>query len=644
MLFAVPATVLAVQLPQTAIPSANQPAPAASTPYRAVAPPPKPVPEPSPRKRAEAEKLYLDGARKLEASSFASAEKDFARASELDPAHTEYVAAVLLAREHRVTRLLQESIQTRALDPTASSRLLKQAEALSPENPRVQQETASAALRSSQDSAEPTRVRRVKLAGTIHLQPRPGRQSFHTRANSLTLASMVGTAFGVRVVGDTDLHSVDARLDLDAVDFADAMEALRFATGTMFVPLDEHTLLLADDTAANRARLERLTEETIELPGYTVEQINDLANVAKQIFDMKQVSVSQSLGKMTLRAPADVMESLNHVFDDLLDRSADVVFNIKLYAVSKDHVRNLGVVLPQQVNAFSLAAEAQTIVSQNQALIQQLIASGLIPSTASTTTIAEYLVLVAGLGSSSLLSNSFLLLGGGLTTAALSLGGSNAAINLALTQSEARELEDTELRCADHGSATMKNGTRYPIQTSIYTDIASPTAAGGLAGISVNGVSLSGLLSQYLGTNGSLTGSGVVPQVEYEDLGLTVKAEPRIQPSGDVKVHIELTLTSLAGQSLNGIPVLTNRQFTNDMTVRDGETALMVSYANESELRAASGIPGLSELPGFQAPTNVNAEKTTGDLVVLITPHIVRFGHRGQVGPQVPLPTRPDQD
>ena len=74
--------------------------------------------------------------------------------------------------------------------------------------------------------------------------------------------------------------------------------------------------------------------------------------------------------------------------------------------------------------------------------------------------------------------------------------------------------------------------------------------------------------------------------------------------------------------------MLTNRQFTANLDLKDGEAALVTSNLSSQEARAVSGLPGLSEIPGLQSTTNKNVQKTNDELVVLITPHVVRSPHR----------------
>jgi hypothetical protein len=595
------------------------------------------LPPVSARQRANAENAYLSGAKHLRNGEFKAAENDFVHALTLDPGRSEYLGALALAREHRITDLLQQAALQRVTDPAAADKLITQARALDSNNPRVVQHAMPAAA----TAVVPSPIR-TQLAGAIILLHNSTRHSYHERLDTRTLATRLATDFGFRIIPDPELQTKPVRIDVDDVSYDEATRIFALLTKTMLVPLDSNTAILAEDSAANRTRYEHLVEETFFMPGMAADQMKDFVTIAQTIFDLKQVIAEPLHGALLVRGPADVMDAVERVFADLMSGTSDVVVDLKLYEVNKQHVRNLGIALPQSINGFSLASEAQSVIAQNSSLISQLIASGVLPANASTTQIAEYLVLVAGLGSSSLLTNSFLVIGGGLTTGVLS-AGSIPTLNLALNDTDARTLDDVQLRASNHEKVIFKSGVRYPIQTSLFSDIASSTTSP-LGGMTVNGVSLSSLLSSFLGTSNSLGNNAVIPQVEYQDIGLTVETTPRVQRNSEVGMHLDVKISALAGQTLNGIPLLTSRQFSSDLTLRDGETAMMISNVTDQETSAVAGLPGLSEIPGFQSTTNRNGTRMTGDLVLLITPHVVRLGHASGKGPYIPLNPRPDVD
>jgi general secretion pathway protein D len=101
-------------------------------------------------------------------------------------------------------------------------------------------------------------------------------------------------------------------------------------------------------------------------------------------------------------------------------------------------------------------------------------------------------------------------------------------------------------------------------------------------------------------------------------------------------MKLELKVEALAGTALNNIPILASRQYLSGVTVADGETALLFSTLTKSESQAVSGIPGLGELPGFQTATaDTTKETDSSEIVLLITPHIVRRRSSLVAGPRI---------
>jgi len=227
------------------------------------------------------------------------------------------------------------------------------------------------------------------------------------------------------------------------------------------------------------------------------------------------------------------------------------------------------------------------------------------------------------------LSNTVGFFGGGLTQTGVTTN-QFAAFNLSLTASDTRALNDIQIRVADRQSATFRVGERYPITTATYSS--GVTSSSVPSNATINGVSVSSLLNSAAGT------IATIPQIQYEDLGLTLKATPTVQKSGAIKMHIDLKIEALSGGSINNIPILNSQQFASDVTLDDGDTALMVSSLSKNEAASINGYPVLSELPGFQTAT---ADRTTdtssSDLILLITPHITRRRSNLTVGPRIAI-------
>jgi type II secretory pathway component GspD/PulD (secretin) len=410
-------------------------------------------------------------------------------------------------------------------------------------------------------------------------------------------------------------------------------------TKTFAIPVQAHTALIAEDTEDNRKRLKPQIEETLYMPGLQENQMTEMANLARAVFDLTSVTASPATDTIVLRGDPDNLKILNATYDSLLNGSTDVMLDIKMYEVDRTNTRNIGFQLPSSIGIFSIAQEAQQLVTANQSIINQAIASGVIKLTGNPLTdlLTQAAFLIgSGLASAAQFGNLIGIVGGGLTLSGVYIGGP-ATINLLLNSSDIRMLDALQVRAGTNQDATFRAGTRYPIQTSIYTYGVQSSVASSIAGLNINGTSVGTLLQQALGNN-----QVSVPQIQYEDLGLTVKATPVVLRAGTVQLKLDLKLESLGAGTINNIPVLNSRQITSIATIPVGQTALLASEVSSTEMRSVQGLPGLSELPGFQGTTNTNKTVSTGELLITITPHLVREGGLRMASRPLLLPYNPN--
>jgi Flp pilus assembly secretin CpaC len=586
---------------------------------------------PTKRQTQAAEDAYLAGARLLDRNDLTNAEIQFDKAVKLDPLNKDYAMAYSITHQRHVTVLVKESGKARLLGQNVKAEtLLAEARLLDPQNDIVGQTGAPGELpRLFHPKIEPWIREGPAIAGPVTLIPNPGLKSFHLRSDEQDVIRQVLAGYGVRASFDESVQRQNIRFDLDDSPYTPAVPILLDMTHLFAVPLDAKSVLIAKDTPENRQRFERQLQETIYIPGMTNEQMDEFGNVVRNVFDVKQVTVDKSAGTLVLRAPQETLTYVNLTLADLIDGGSEVMIDLKLYAVDKTNQRNIGVQLPQQIGLYNVSAAAQDLVNANQSLVNQAIAQGLIPAGSSNITIALALI-ASGLVQSTLLSNTIGFFGGGLTTTGVTIN-QNPTLNLALTASDTHALNDIQLLVGDRQPATFRIGERYPITTATYST-ASPAQTSALSGISVNGVSAASLLNAAVGS--PIT----IPQIEYEDLGLTLKATPMVQRSGAIKMHLELKIEALTGGAINDIPILNSQQFASDITVDDGDTAVMVSSVTKNESASISGYPGISYLPGFQQATADNTTAVdSSNLILLVTPHVTRRRTNLTAGPRIAI-------
>lgn len=594
----------------------------------------------SPKQARAADDAYLEGARQVQHKDLGAAVRSFEQAVRLNPNNSDYSLALIVSREGYVTELVQRAAQARSVGNNAlANSLLEQARTLDPENHAVLQHFETeravgkkvAAMTRKPDlfyssidpSTFPAQDIASTLQGPVELTPTLGNRDIHLHGDVQSVARNLYSLYGIKVTFDPSVTGgPPINLDMSNVTFAGATKALEMTANIFAVPIQPTSVLVAKDTQENRDALMPLVEETVYLPGRTNDEMQELANVARNIFDIKEVTASATGGFLLLRGNEQVLRQVNAVYDDMLDGNPEVLFDVSLYELDKSIDNNVGATLPSSAGVFSIASEAQSLVSQNQALINQAVAAGLLTlnGTPLQNLITEVGFLVAsGTVTAAQYTNLLGIFGGGLTFAGLYLG-SSTSFNLALNSTDVSILDAAQILAVNKQPSTFRVGSRYPVITGTYNSGVSSSLAGSLSGLNINGTSVSSLLSQYLGSN-----SVSVPQFQFEDLGITLKLTPQILRSDSVSLALDMKVEALAGSSIDSIPILNNRALNSTITIPAGHTAMLATLVSSSELKALTGLPGLSELPGFQG-TDQDRQKSSTELLITITPHIVRSG------------------
>jgi type II secretory pathway component GspD/PulD (secretin) len=168
-----------------------------------------------------------------------------------------------------------------------------------------------------------------------------------------------------------------------------------------------------------------------------------------------------------------------------------------------------------------------------------------------------------------------------------------------LTESNSRTVLRTQLRATNGLPATLHVGDKYPILTS-----------------------------GYYGPASAKTGSPATytppPSFTYQDLGVSLKVLPTVGNNDLITLDIDTVYQLLAGQSINGIPVLANRQMTTRVTVHNDEWAVVGGLVNRAETKSVNGIAGLARIPLLGWFFRVSAkEKDRDHIVIVLRPHIV---------------------
>lgn len=126
-----------------------------------------------------------------------------------------------------------------------------------------------------------------------------------------------------------------------------------------------------------------------------------------------------------------------------------------------------------------------------------------------------------------------------------------------------------------------------------------------------------------------VSSSGTATQwtVEYIDAGVRLKIIPQLGQDGDITTYIQPEVSSISEwrtTSAGDFPVISTRNASATVRVKNGETIVVGGLLSESERENITRVPILGYLPLvgllFQ---NHSAEKEKTEIVFLITPHVI---------------------
>lgn len=184
--------------------------------------------------------------------------------------------------------------------------------------------------------------------------------------------------------------------------------------------------------------------------------------------------------------------------------------------------------------------------------------------------------------------------GGGTTL--FGLGVTTASLFASMTHSNTKSLYEAKVRSLDGLPATVHIGDRFPIITATSS------------------------YSSGTNANAQLT----APQIQFEDLGLSVKITPHMHANGEISLELESDFKVLTGQTNNNIPVIANRKYTGTVRLKEGEWAVAAGLTTGSESYNHSGIAGLSQIPVIGPLFSLNGhDRRSGQTLLVVRPHTI---------------------
>lgn len=434
-----------------------------------------------------------------------------------------------------------------------------------------------APLTPREQAAVEAQQRLAEIEGPIALTP-PSRAgvTLHASNDAKVLFETIGKLAGINVLFDPDFRpapGTKVTLDLNNVTLEQALDSLGVLTHTLWKPLTTNTILVYQDS--RKAQLDPMVVKTFYLTN-TVNptEITELAQVLRNLLEITRLQTVNSQNAIVIRDTPDKIAIAEKIINDIDKAKPEVVIDVAVLAVSRDYSREIGLFpgSPGLSIPVAFAPGGQVASSSTSA-------SGTTTTTTTNIPISRL---------NRLSTNDW----------AITLPG--ATLNLMLSDSRTKLLQNPEVRASDGQVAKLRIGERIPIATGSFQP--------GIGGVGINPL--------------------VNTQFQYTDVGVILEVTPHVHAEREVSIKLVVEISAVNNfVNIGGIsqPVIGQRRVEEEIRLREGEMNVLGGIIENQLQNTLSGIPGLSQVPGLKYLFS-DTKKTLSDSEVLIvlTPHIVR--------------------
>ncbi|MCT2581402.1 MULTISPECIES: type II and III secretion system protein family protein [unclassified Mesorhizobium] len=162
-------------------------------------------------------------------------------------------------------------------------------------------------------------------------------------------------------------------------------------------------------------------------------------------------------------------------------------------------------------------------------------------------------------------------------------------------------------------------------------------------------------LTTVSGETASFNAGGEVPirsvnsqgeiEIQFKQFGVNLNFTPVVLDDGKIHMKLAPEVSDLTGFTPAGDPIFTNRKLATVVNLRDGQSFAVGGLLSSKNTRLQDQVPWLGQVPIIGALfKNSSTQKEETELVVIVTPHLVRPVKPGE---QLATPfdkTRPAND
>ena len=392
--------------------------------------------------------------------------------------------------------------------------------------------------------------------------------------DSKKIYETIGELSGINVLFDPDYTSRVIPVHLNNISLPQALEMIELESNTFYRVVTPNTIFVAQDNPSKRKQIELNVVKTFFLANLSQQtELQDVVNTLRQILDITKIQSLPSQGAIVVRGTPDQIALAEKLVNDFDKARPEVVIDVAILQVSRDKAHTLGISPPTSA----------TVALQNNLTTT---------TTSSTTTTATNTS-----GTPNQVNFNRL---GNLNATDFTVTIPSASATALFSDSDTKLIQNPQIRSIDGQKATLKIGEKIPIATGSFQP--------GIGGVGINPL--------------------VNTQFQYQDVGVVIELTPTIHPDGDVSMHINMSISSVTGQSsIGGItqPIIGQKTDEGTIRLRDGEVSLLGGMFDDQNTRSISGIPGLGQIPILKYLfSQTQTDHSQDEVVFVLIPHIVR--------------------
>jgi type II secretory pathway component GspD/PulD (secretin) len=395
-----------------------------------------------------------------------------------------------------------------------------------------------------------------------------------TNSNVRDVLNTIGTATGIGIQYDQGLESFLSRaftVDLTGHSLESAFNMVLSQSTLAYKIIDSHTIFIYQDNAQMRAKYEDQYQQVFYMSHADAQEMNQILNqmLTTTTGNRPIITQNKTANTIIVRASAPMLGLIKNIIDTNDKPKAEVLIEVTILEVDRQRMKDLGLDLSNYAIGLSFSPE------------QRPAGPGVIPPIPAPP-----------------IQGQNLRAGSGGTSVYVTLP--SAVINLMESDQKTKLLAKPQLRGREGQPLTLNLGDSVPVPQTTFL----PVATGGVA---------------------------TQPQVSYvyQSIGVNLSITPKVTYDDEIILDPIMVDKSALGQDLvvsgQSLPTFVKRSAQVSMRLRDGESNLLAGLISQEDKELAKSLPGINRIPVLRAMFgNVTGTTTSGDLVMIVTPHIIR--------------------